>query len=412
MNILALTNETLDNFLLKSHLIHKESIQKALERYDKHIYTLLDHNRFVLIRLDKRTILSSYGILNFKRRYYYDSLEKEYVYLLDNLLQIPKSKRMTNELILKMLDLASIMSYKEVGEHLSNEFVLSKYTVCKTINEVLLETYFEVDINRKGFKVHVQIDEKFIGMIKSKNKKKYYTLTIFAGKDISGKSFKLLNKTVLSSANLYDLKSRLNELLINRYRVTDDEEIFISGDFATYIQHFENSIVCCKAKYVPDKFHVYKTIKDLLPNVYVDEVSLNKADFQKSLIQKLNGIKDANASKLKNILKKNPKCFEAYLDLEYLGCSQEAQNSHLYAPRFGKYANRFAPSTIEKLSLIIEAKAMNAKVILVHKHRKIPNLIDTSIFQSYEDTMKFVLDTREMKYETAQMFKNLKYGGL
>lgn len=412
MNIVALTNETLDNFLLKSQLVHKESIQNALERYDKHIYTLIDHKRFILIRLDERTILSSYGILRFKRRYYYDSFMNEYCYLLDNMLQIPKSKRMTNELILKMLELASIMSYKQVGEHLSNEFVISKYTVCKTISNVLLETYFDVDIDRKGLKVHVQVDEKFIGMINSKNKKKYYTLTIFAGKEPSGKSFKLLNKTVISSANLYDLKSRLNELLIDRYKVSIDEEIFISGDFATYIQHFENSINCCKAKYVPDKFHVYKTIKDTLPDIYVDEISLNKQDFQKYLIKELSKSDNQNSRKLKNILKKNPKCFEAYLDYEYLGCSQECQNSHLYAPRFGKYANRFAPSTIEKLSLIIEAKAMNAKVILVHKHRKIPSQIDTSIFQSYEDVLKFDLDVRDMKYETAQMFKNLKYGGI
>ena len=412
MNIVALTNETLDNFLLKSQLVHKESIQNALERYDKHIYTLIDHKRFILIRLDERTILSSYGILRFKRRYYYDSFMNEYCYLLDNMLQIPKSKRMTNELILKMLELASIMSYKQVGEHLSNEFVISKYTVCKTISNVLLETYFDVDIDRKGLKVHVQVDEKFIGMINSKNKKKYYTVTIFAGKEPSGKSFKLLNKTVISSANLYDLKSRLNELLIDRYKVSIDEEIFISGDFATYIQHFENSINCCKAKYVPDKFHVYKTIKDTLPDIYVDEISLNKQDFQKHLIKELSKSDNQNSRKLKNILKKNPKCFEAYLDYEYLGCSQECQNSHLYAPRFGKYANRFAPSTIEKLSLIIEAKVMNAKVILVHKHRKIPSQIDFSIFQSYEDVLKFDLDVRDMKYETAQMFKNLKYGGI
>ena len=45
---------------------------------------------------------------------------------------------MTNELILKILDLASIMSYKEVGEHLSDEFTLSKSTICRTIKEVLL----------------------------------------------------------------------------------------------------------------------------------------------------------------------------------------------------------------------------------------------------------------------------------
>lgn len=412
MNIVPLANETLDSFLLKSQQIHKEAIKLALERYDKEIYSLIDHKRFVLIRLDERTILSSYGILRFKRRYYYDSFMEEYCYLLDNKLQIPKSKRMTNELILKILDLASIMSYKEVGEHLSNEFVISKYTVWKTINEVLLETYFDIDIDRKDLKIHVQIDEKFIGMISSINKKKYYTLTIFAGKELIGKSYKLLNKTVISSSKLRDLKDKLNDILVNRYKVSPDEEIFISGDFATYIQNINESISCCKARYVPDKFHVYKTLKDTLPDVYVDDYSLNNENFQNYLIKELVKIDDDNARKLKNILIKNPKSFKSYLDPEYLGCSQEGQNSHIYAPRFGKYANRFSPSTIEKLSLIREARAMNAKVILVHKYRKIPGPIDVSMPQPYEDIVKYALDTREMKFETMKMFNQIKYGGL
>ena len=111
MDIVALKEETFDNFLLKAKEVNKIQIRQALENYDKEIYCSIDHNRFVLIRLDERTMLSSYGIIKFKRRYYYD-------YLLDNKLNLPKFKRMTNELILKILDLASIMSYKDVGEHL------------------------------------------------------------------------------------------------------------------------------------------------------------------------------------------------------------------------------------------------------------------------------------------------------
>ena len=412
MDILPSANETLDSFLSKSQQIHKEAIQRALERYDKDIYCSIDHKRFVFIRLDERTILSSYGILRFKRRYYYDSLMEEHCYLLDNKLQIPKSKRMTNELILRILDLASIMSYKEVGELLSSEFVISKYTVRKTINEVLLETYFDIGIDRKDSKIHVQIDEKFIGMVGSANKKRYYTLTVFAGKEPIGKSYKLLNKTVVSSSKLCDLKNRLNEILVNRYKVSPDEEIFISGDFATYIQSFNESITCCKARYVPDKFHVYKALRDLFPGLYVDDYSLNDIGFRDHLIRELSKMDDENAKKLRKIMMNRPDAFAPYLDPDYLGCSQEGQNSHIYAPRFGKYANRFSPSTIEKLSLIREAKAMNAKVILVHKHRKIPEPIDVSTPQPYEDIVKCVLDTRGMKYETAKMFNEIKYGGL
>ncbi len=422
VDIVPFDNETLDGFLLKSQEIHKEAIQRALERYDKDIYCPIDRKRFVSIRLGERTILSSYGILRFKRRYYYDSFMEGYCYLLDNRLQIPKSKRMTNELTLGILDLASIMSYKEVGEHLSDykevgehlsdEFAVSKYAVWKTINEALSETYFDIDMDRKDLKIHVQIDEKFIGMVGSTDKRGYYTLTTFAGKEPIGKSNRLRNKTVISSAKLCDLKNRLNEILVDRYKVSPDEEIFVSGDFATYIQNFGESIRCCKARYVPDRFHVHKTLKDTLPNVYVDDHSLNDDGFRNHLIKELVEIDDDNARKLKNIPIRNPESFGPYLDREYLGCSQEGQNSRIYAPRFGKYANRFPPSAIEKPSPIREARAMNAKVILVHRHREIPEPIDVSISQPYEDIAKYVLDTREMKFETMKMFNAIKYGRL
>ena len=411
MDIVALKKETFDNFLLKAKEINKIQIQQALENYDKEIYCSIDHNRFVLIRLDERTILSSYGIIKFKRRYYYDYFLGQYCYLLDNKLNLPKSKRMTNELILKILDLASIMSYKEVGEHLSDEFTLSKSTICRTIKEVLLEVNFDNDIDRGNNKIHIQIDEKFIGMINSTNKRKYYTLTIFAGKENNGNTSKLLNKTVISSAFLDKLKIKVNDLLINRYHVSINEEVFISGDFATYIKHFGESITCCKSRYVPNKFHVYKALKDTIPDVYVDDESLVNRDFQKYLIKELSNIEDINAYKLKSLLVKNPSCFETYLDKEYLGCSQECQNSHIYAPRFGKYANRFCPSTIEKLSLIREAKVMKAKVTLVYKNRILPDDIMFKLPElDLEDPIQYALDTRNMKHDTRKLFNAIKYG--
>lgn len=412
MDILSFNNETFDSFLFEANKIHKQHIALALQNYDKEIYSKIDHKRFKLIRIDERTILTSYGIITFKRKYYYDNFTNQYCYLLDNILKLPKSKRMSNELILKILDLSSKMTYKEVGESLSNEFTLSKYTIWKTIKDVLLETYFDIDINRNGNKIHVQIDEKYIGMINSNNKKRYYTLTIFAGKSVIGNKTRLLNKTVISSSNLPDLKKRLNDMLINRYKVQLDEEIYVSGDFAAYIRGFIDSIYCCKSKYVPDKFHVYKTIRDVAPDLYVDNLSLNDDSFLKALIDRLKNNEDVNANKLKNIIKNNPKIFSPYLDKEYLGCSQEGQNSHIYAPRFGKYANRFSPSTIEKLSLIREADAMKAKVILVHKKRNIPDEIPLDIPEIIiEDPVKYALDLSWMKNDTYKMFNRIKYGG-
>lgn len=355
MVIVPLKTESFDAILLNCQKYAKEFIVQRLEYYDRDIYCWVKNNpekRFTLIRKDERTILTSLGIIKYKRRYYHDNINDNNVYLLDNQLQIPPHIRMSNELIIKILDLASYMSYKEVGKHLSNEFELSKYTIWKTIKDVNIEAAYEQNINRGNLKIHLQIDEKYIGMVESTNKKRYYTATIFAGKvRINKTSCRLLNKTVLSASTLPKIKKLINFHLKERYKVDVDEEIFVSGDMALYIQNFKDELYC-KAKYVPDKYHVFKTIKDDLPEIEIDSYSINDEEFQNYLINNLKR-DNPDSKKIVTMLRKTPEIFKTYLDYRYLGCSQEGQNSHIYAPRFGKYANRFSKSTIEKLSLIL-----------------------------------------------------------
>lgn len=418
MDIIARTPETFDAILKKCKDFSKEFLKQRLEIFDLEIFSLVDRRRFEVIRIDERSILTTCGIVTFKRRYYYDHEYENYVYLLDNQLGIPKNVRMSNELLLKILDLASIMTYSEVGKHLSDEFVLSKYTIWKAISETVVESFFNKEINRGNLKVHLQIDEKFINMSghkkrneKStcKHKKRYYTVTIFAGKE----NGKLLNKTLISSANLENLKERVNHILLTRYKVNFYEEIFVSGDYASYIQNFDESLYC-RAKYVPDKFHTFKAIRDAIPDIFIDEWSINDPDCQQYLIKNMLHLKDDNVSKVRRAMRRNPKIFESYLDPEYLGCSQEAQNSHIYAPRFGKYANRFNPETIEKLSLVREACSNNATIKVVNSKRIIEPILDLSYLPEYKITfdepLRDILDTTNMKKETRKMFNDIKYG--
>src|SRR5574344_287819 len=205
----------------------------------------------------------------------------------------------------------------------------------------------------------------------------------------------------------YLLKVLKNYQLSKRYKVKLEDEIFISGDFANYIQKFGNRIDVCKTKYVPDKFHVFKAIKDCL-----GLARLNKYDLNPQLMEALSKVEcstDDNVSKLNNLYKKNKKCFDAYFDIQYLGCSQEGTNSHYYAPRFGKYANRFNPETVEKLSTIIEAEE-NGSEIKISQKEIYPDLVDLDIGRIYIERAKYVLDTSEMSYMTYKMFNKIKYG--
>lgn len=423
MNIVSQVSECFDDLVKSSKKAAKEFIVKRLEILDRDIYLKVDKKRFELIRINERTILTTAGIITYKRRYYYDNVNGDYIYLLDNQLQIPKHIRMSNELIIKIMDLASTLTYREVGKHLSDEFVLSKFTIWKVIKETNIELINPPKINIGKNMVHVQVDEKYTNINpskkrsekhNSKNKKRYYTATIFAGKEPIGNKGKnkLLNKTYISSASLEDLKRRINETLRKRYHRTIRSEIYLSGDLATYIQNMPESIKVCKASYVPDKFHVIRDLRKIIGDEF-NESWLYDPEKLATIVIKLKESDSYNAPKLRKLIIRNPGIFETYKKKDYLGCSQEGQNSHVYAVRFGKYANRFLKETIEKLSLIREASVTGSDIQISHKNRELPTKeFFEEITYDFSEKQKYDIDLTNMKYETQKMFKKLIYGGL
>ena len=51
-----------------------------------------------IVKIVPRTILTSKGLITFRRRYYYDTNNDTYLYLLDSILEIPKYSRLSKEL--------------------------------------------------------------------------------------------------------------------------------------------------------------------------------------------------------------------------------------------------------------------------------------------------------------------------
>lgn len=194
------------------------------------------------------------------------------------------------------------MSYSKVGKNLSDEYAVSKSTVYRTIKNTTILENFKDNISTLHGKIHLQLDEKFIGFVNSANKQRYYTATIFKGEKFANGRKVLFDKTILSTKSLKKLANKINYQLLKRYKVKQDDEIFIPGDFANYIQKFGNRIEVCKTKYVPDKFRVFKAIKDCL-----GLARLNKYDLNSQLMEALSKVEcstDDNVSKLNNLYKK------------------------------------------------------------------------------------------------------------
>jgi len=413
MNIIPTSTTSFEvivnNFINQGKISTLEALGKLLERIDKLLYSQKQPFEKV-IKIKERTIQTSIGMLRFKRRYYYDELEHKYRFLLDAYLNIPRRNRLMDNVKIKIIEAASEMSYEKAGRYACEEGLpVSKAAVCRLIRntEFFIEDNNSLIINDS--KVHVQIDEKFINVIGSANKKKLYTCTIFKGVIPKGKKKVLQNRTLISSKNLNLFFEKINKSLFEKYHIKLDDEIYVSGDLASYIQKSPEKILVCKAIYVPDKFHVLKAIKDSL-GLKTNKYLINDGACQKLIIDSLKGINDVDASKIRTLLSKNPESLTHYLDYEYDGCSQECMNSHYFCSRFDKVPNIWRFDTIEKLSQVICSK-QNRSVVKIgwkDKYYKMP--YDTIEPINVEKEYRNGLDEMNLPHHMRRFFYRLEDG--
>ena len=156
-----------------------KDLSNWLERLDASLYS--DRPKHLkIIKIQRRTILTSIGLLSFKRRYYYDEINNQYLYLLDSFLKIPKRIKILDEVKYQVIEAACEMSYEKAGRYGSDKnYPISKSTVCRAIKNLKFDIDDNLYVKNNDAIVHLQIDEKFLHILGSKNEKKLYTATIF-----------------------------------------------------------------------------------------------------------------------------------------------------------------------------------------------------------------------------------------
>lgn len=410
MNII-LTNTTsfeeIVNYFIKDiKLSGLNNIALFLENLDQFLYENRQ-SHLKVIKFKERVIQTSIGMLRFKRRYYYDTYENKYRYLLDAFLSIPKRNRYMDSVKLKIIEAASEMSYEKAGRYgCEDGLPASKATVCRLIKQTEFYIVDNYKIIKNDSKIHLQIDEKYVHIKGEKNQKRLLTATIFKGVKVKGEKRILQNRTIISGSKINTFFKRINNILEKKYKVLTGEEIYVSGDLATYIQSSPEKIYVCKAIYVPDKFHVEHTLKQQT-GIIANEKELNDKDFQKDIISCLKDDINPESRKLLKLLKTNSECLRCYLDPNYEGCSQECMNSHYYATRFDKVPNVWKLKTIEKLSKIIEAK-QNKNIVKIgfkDDYYDMPYDLETTV--TFEDIYRNVINTDGMTYEMKKFFDRI-----
>lgn len=364
--------------------------------------------RFAAVRRDWRTILTLAGAAAFRRRYYLDRSTGRYAHPLDAAMGLCRYSRASADVRLKILDMAGECPYRYAGANAVPGQALSKSTVCRIVRDTAAAAS-RGKLDPGGSAVHVQIDEKYISMIGKKRKTRYITATIYAGKKTAGGRSALTNRTLISGVEIADVAAKINAALSEEYGLSADSSVYLSGDLAGYIRSFPERLMC-KATYVPDKWHVCRFLSSKGSPVKADGVLKKLESIDEA--GDLSGLPE-DAAKVYRLWKGNPRIFDPWARDDYLGCCQEAMNSHYYAPRFGKYANRFKKTTVATLSMVREARENGWDLRISSKSlREEGTSLLATLGRPYEDVMKYDIDTRGMDYAARKMFARIEYPDL
>ena len=365
--------------------------------------------------LRKRNLMTDYGNIEYKRRYYRNKNSKEYVYLADEKLGIEKNERISKDVESKIIEFAHDMSYLKSGKQVVGSEIISPTTVMHKVRkeELKVETQEE---KKKVKRLYIEADEDHvsergnrIGMPK--------LIYVHEGNYTKGKRNVLKNVYYIGSLgkNSEELWLEVAEYIDKKYDVESIEKVYICGDGASWIKEGLNWIE--KSEFVLDRFHLLK---------YINQATVEFPEYKSKLWYNINIYDPVSVENIfKEIIKKSTdekrkeKVIDSYkyvmkqwrgieiyeTDGKYIkGCSAEGHISHVYADRMSSRPRTWCDDGIDKMSRLrvfvsnggkiyeelIKKKTVNTKL------KKYDKIIQRNIKKNIEDMPVFtspVVDT-------------------
>ncbi|MDN5323825.1 MAG: hypothetical protein PWQ67_2279 [Clostridia bacterium] len=256
--------------------LFREMLVKLLQELDKFLMENRDKKRYELKDLRECNLESMFGIIKFKRRYYYDKEVGDYTFLLDEFLEF-KGNRPISPFLEEIAVSWAVKgpSYRDARDRLEEILghrVLSHETIRQRVlglaEKIQKEAWCELPTEKKqrqvifievdGLNCHLQREKKSkteakIGVVHDGWKKRHP----------SSKEYNLVDKRYwCSQGDGETFWEEFSRLIYNIYEVNDDTAVVISGDGAKWIK--EGCSYFPKAIYVYDRFHLKKWLREAL----------------------------------------------------------------------------------------------------------------------------------------------------
>ncbi len=264
--------------------LHMETFRHAmveiLSMMDDHFMATRDQARYQYKEKKERTVVTRLGPVTFKRRYYWDTKEHVWVYLLDQALELdPRGQISAGLRELAVLWATQGPSYRDAAKRLQDLFghrVLSH----ETIRQLLLAASDalqkddptpaprkEVDIifiEADGFWTGVQRQGR-----KTRRKRETHLVVVHEGwQQRQGKGakadYRLLNPLYIPviSGSVEEIWEQVWTAVAQRYKNLSATQVIINGDLATWIRSGVGQFT--RALYQYDRFHLKREARKVM----------------------------------------------------------------------------------------------------------------------------------------------------
>ena len=353
-----------------------------------------------VISVGERNIITLFGEVTFKRRYYHDNIKNRNYYYADNVLNIKPYSRFDPFVCAKICEVSSHDSYAKAGRTVS-ELIGKRLKFSDDADRFLINRaqarniVMNFDIPELGYeerptnkKLYVMLDEKWVHS-QNNNGEDFMVKAVVVFEDIekvykkskkknSKIRYKLKGKRVLASID-NDLQQQVDDYIYNTYIVEDIDEIVFMGDCATWIKAFPNGFKYhkdMKITFSMDGFHLAQAITNIATKAYPEvQAALKQACYDNNmedfiyLCDSLIELKPSRAetiNKKKEYILNNWKYIQIYYHKNPMKCSMEAHISHCFADIFTSRPRAYSEKGLRHLLKLRLLKLNNVDIQLTY----------------------------------------------
>ncbi len=367
----------------------------SLEYAEDIIFHLKERKQqFESLEKDDRKIMSIFGELNFKRRYYLDKTTKERVYLLDEYFKIEPNERLLENVETRLIEEAIETNYEKAGKVAAYNTEISKQTTMNKISELKINIEEPEVIEKKVVdNIYCIADEDHVHLQKG-GIEEPRLIVVYDSIMKDGKRTKLCNKKHFGGVykgKIDDLWEEVLTYLDKTYELDKVKNIYILGDGASWIKTGLEWLP--RSINVLDKFHLMKAVNGIVGKENKENAK-EKAEYKRRIytsFYKLNfketkeivyeilaeemdqATRQRKEKLLKYILNNKQGITNLYkYQKELHGCSAEGHISHLYSARLSSRPLGWKTVNVNNVSKLRLVKADKKEIKeIVHNKRKV-----------------------------------------